>query len=74
MKIVKAAEKNKVPVLVNHERRFAEDYKLAKKYIKKIGAVQKINASLFSGMRLYDRKQKKVEGTVFFMMEHILLI
>ena len=58
MKIVKAAEKNKVPVLVNHERRFAEDYKLAKKYIKKIGAVQKINASLFSGMRLSESRRK----------------
>ena len=62
MKIVKAAKTNKVPVLVNHERRFAEDYKLAKKYIKQIGAVQKINASLFSGMRLYDPKAEKSGG------------
>lgn len=61
-KIVKAAEKNEVPVLVNHERRFASDYKLAKEYMTRIGSVQKINASLFSGMRLYDPKAEKTGG------------
>lgn len=61
-KIVKAAKKNKVPVLVNHERRFASDYAMAKEYITKIGDVQKINACLFSGMRLYDPKAEKNGG------------
>lgn len=61
-KIVKAAQKNKVPVLVNHERRFASDYAVAREYITKIGAVQKINASLFSGMRLYDPNAEKTGG------------
>lgn len=60
--IVKAADKNKVPVLVNHERRFASDYAIAKDYITKIGDVQKINASLFSGMRLYDPKAESTGG------------
>lgn len=58
-KIIKSAHKNQVPILVNHERRFACDYNLAKKYIAKIGEIQKINASLFSGMKLYDPKEEK---------------
>lgn len=60
--ILKHSRKYKVPVLVNHERRFANDYNLAKKYISEIGDIQKINASLFSGMRLYDPKQEKTGG------------
>lgn len=54
LKILESAEKNKVPVLVNHERRFAEDYKIAKKYINKIGELLSINARLDSGLTVYD--------------------
>ncbi len=53
-KIKAASKKFAVPILVNHERRFAYDYNAAKNYIKRIGRLQKIEARLFSGMRLYD--------------------
>lgn len=60
-KIVKAAEENHVPVLVNHERRFSEDYKLAKKYIDegKIGKLQTVNARLDSGLRVYAKSEEE---------------
>ncbi|MBR5932562.1 MAG: Gfo/Idh/MocA family oxidoreductase [Treponema sp.] len=61
-RIVKQSEKFKVPVLVNHERRFALDYELAFDYIKEIGDVQKITGYLFSGMRLYDPRHEKTGG------------
>ncbi len=51
-----AAEKNKVPVMVNHERRFSADYIAAKEFIKKIGEIQHVKASLFSGLRVYGEK------------------
>lgn len=66
-KILKASKKYGVPVLVNHERRFAEDYALGYEYMKKIGDVQKINAFLFSGMKLYDPAQEK---TGFYSLLH----
>ncbi len=53
-KIKAAAKKNGVPILVNHERRFAFDYRTAASYLQKIGGVQAITARLFSGMKLYD--------------------
>ncbi|MBR5095536.1 MAG: Gfo/Idh/MocA family oxidoreductase [Treponema sp.] len=53
-KIKSAAKKYGVPILVNHERRFAYDYNTAAAYLKKIGALQSISARLFSGMKLYD--------------------
>ena len=60
-KIVKAAEENQVPVLVNHERRFSEDYKLARKYIDegKIGKIQTVNARLDSGLRVYAKSEEE---------------
>ena len=60
-KIEEAAEKYQVPVLVNHERRFSEDYKLAKKYIDdgKIGKVQTVNARLDSGLRVYAKSEEE---------------
>lgn len=42
-----------VPVLVNHERRFADDYRIARQYVRTIGAVQRINAELDSGLLVY---------------------
>ncbi len=54
-----AAFLNKVPILVNHERRFSEDYNLAKKYMSQIGELQSINASLYSSLAVYDANQEK---------------
>lgn len=60
--IEKASKKYSVPVLVNHERRFALDYNAARDFISKIGEVQKIDARLYSGMRLYDPRHEKDGG------------
>lgn len=48
----------KVPVLINHERRFAEDYKLAKEYMSQIGDLQSIAASLCSSMCVYNPEEE----------------
>lgn len=53
-KVKVAAKKHGVPILVNHERRFAYDYRTAAAYIATIGPLQSISAKLFSGMKLYD--------------------
>lgn len=58
-KIKSAANKYGVPILVNHERRFASDYKAAAAYLTKIGEVQSIEARLFSGMKLYDKASEE---------------
>ena len=58
-KIRQEAEKFQVPVLVNHERRFAEDFKLAKSYIKKIGAIQSMRAELCSSLCVYNPAEEK---------------
>lgn len=57
-RIQDAAEQYKVPVLINHERRFAEDYALAKRYLAHIGNLQSITASLFSSLRVYSSKEE----------------
>lgn len=44
-----------VPVIVNHERRFACDYEIARQYMNKIGDIQSICARLDSGLRVYSR-------------------
>lgn len=62
LEIAKAAEKAGVPVMVNHERRFAEDYKKAKAYIKEIGKLQTIRGELYSGLRIYGKEYEK-DGT-----------
>lgn len=61
-KILSQSKKYGVPILVNHERRFSKDYKIARDYINQIGDIQKINANLFSGMRLYDPKKESNGG------------
>ncbi len=48
------ADEHKVPVLINHERRFGEDYRAAKVYLPKIGEVQSIRGGLFSSMCVYN--------------------
>ena len=83
--IIKAeAEKNGVPILVNHERRFAEDYALARDYMHKIGEIQSINALLSSSLKVYDKAEESTgsyslihDGThlvdiIMFLLEGIL--
>jgi predicted dehydrogenase len=53
------AEKLNVPVMINHERRFAEDFKLAKKYMAKIGEIQKIRAELCSSLCVYNPAEEE---------------
>ncbi len=57
--IAVAAEKAGVPVMVNHERRFAADYNMAKSYIKEIGKLQTIRGELYSGLRIYGKEYEK---------------
>lgn len=57
-RILSEAEKFGVPVLVNHERRFAEDYKIARNYMQKIGEIQSINARLDSGLYVYNPEKE----------------
>ncbi len=57
-----AADKAGVPVMVNHERRFAADYNMAKDYLKKIGTLQTIRGELYSGLRIYG-KEFEEDGT-----------
>lgn len=61
------AKQENVQILVNHERRFALDYNLAKKWISKIGNLQSIDAKLLSGLRVY---RKEDENTGFYSLLH----
>lgn len=54
LRIKKVSERSGVPVLVNHERRFAEDYILAKKYLSQIGELQSIHGELYSSLAVYN--------------------
>ncbi len=65
--IKNASVENGVPVMINHERRFAEDFKKAKEYMKEIGELQSIYASLSSSLCLYDRRG---ESTGAFSLFH----
>ena len=56
--IKRAAEAAAVPVLVNHERRFAKDYAQAKSLVATIGELQSVHASLMSGLRVYSEKEE----------------
>lgn len=61
-KILEASKNAKVPVMVNHERRFSKDYLLAKSLIPKIGEIQSVVAELDSGLRIYAPEFEK-DGT-----------
>lgn len=61
-KILEASKSAKVPVMVNHERRFSKDYLLAKRLIPKIGEIQSVIAELDSGLRIYAPEFEK-DGT-----------
>ena len=55
-KIRLIAEENNVPVMVNHERRFAADYNMAKNYMSQIGTLQSVRGELYSGLRIYAKE------------------
>ncbi|MBQ9537912.1 MAG: Gfo/Idh/MocA family oxidoreductase [Treponema sp.] len=55
-----------VPVMINHERRFAEDYKKAREYMREIGSLQSIYASLSSSLCLYDRRGESTGACSLF--------
>lgn len=61
-KILEASKSTKIPVMVNHERRFSKDYLLAKSLIPKIGEIQSVVAELDSGLRIYAPEFEK-DGT-----------
>lgn len=52
--IADCAREHAVPVMVNHERRFARDWRAAKEYMHRIGDLQMLRADLFSGLRIYS--------------------
>ena len=57
--IEEEAARCNVPVMVNHERRFAADYNAAKAYMKQIGKLQSIRGELYSGLRIYGEQYEK---------------
>jgi len=61
-RIKEEAEKHNIPVMINHERRFAKDYRIAKDYMTKIGELQSVKATLSSGMRVYSAKNEDDGG------------
>lgn len=61
-KIEDCAKANCVPVMVNHERRFAKDYMASRKLIGEIGDIQNVTAELDSGLRIYGKEFEK-DGT-----------
>lgn len=61
------ADRHQVPVLINHERRFARDYNLALHLMREIGELQQVTAALHSGLRVYSAKE---EETGFYSLIH----
>ena len=61
-KIRDKALKCGVPVMVNHERRFAKDYLSVVKLIEQIGDIQSVVGELDSGLRIYGEEFEK-DGT-----------
>lgn len=57
--ILMESEKHKVPVMVNHERRFSRDYIFTKKLLPEIGEIQTVSAELDSGLRVYAPEFEK---------------
>ena len=58
-RIKKHAEERGVPVMVNHERRFAKDYRSAADLIGQIGEIQSVIGELDSGLRIYGEEFEK---------------
>lgn len=61
-KIRFASESLGVPVMVNHERRFSEDYRFAKTHLDSVGKIMTVNARLDSGLRVYAPENEKDGG------------
>ena len=61
-KIRAKAQECGVPVMVNHERRFAKDYLSVVKMIGQIGDIQSVVGELDSGLRIYGEEFEK-DGT-----------
>lgn len=77
-----AADKSGAAILVNHERRFASDYRLAKKLIDngEIGDIQTVRAVLCSGLAVYSPDAEETgaysllhDGTHLIDIVHFLL-
>lgn len=81
-RIKEEADEYQVNVLINHERRFAEDFIAAKKYMSKIGEIQSIRAELCSSLVVYNRAEERtgayslihdgthlVDAVLFFLEE-----
>ena len=83
MKIQTVSTERGVPILINHERRFSEDYNAAKEYLPKIGKILTINARLDSGLYVYNPDAEEsgaysllhdgthLVDTVLFLLEDI---
>ncbi len=61
-KIRDKAKECGVPVMVNHERRFAKDYLSVVSLIEQIGDIQSVTGELDSGLRIYGEEFEK-DGT-----------
>ncbi|MBR4600282.1 MAG: Gfo/Idh/MocA family oxidoreductase [Treponema sp.] len=61
-KIRAKAQECGVPVMVNHERRFAKDYLSVVSLIEQIGDIQSVTGELDSGLRIYGEEFEK-DGT-----------
>lgn len=81
-RIKEEADEYQVNILINHERRFAEDFIAAKKYMSKIGEIQSIRAELCSSLVVYNRAEERtgayslihdgthlVDAVLFFLEE-----
>lgn len=62
IKISQKAKECNVPVMVNHERRFAKDYLAIRNLIPQIGDIQSVTGELDSGLRIYGKEFEK-DGT-----------
>ncbi len=63
-KIKNASLKFRVPIVINHERRFSKDYIIVKKLLEEnaIGCIHSINACLWSNLTVWSSKLSKTGG------------
>lgn len=72
-KIHAKAKECGVPVMVNHERRFAKDYLSVVNMMKQIGDIQSVVGELDSGLRIYGEEFEK-DGTYSLLHDGTHLI
>ncbi len=72
-KIHAKAQECGVPVMVNHERRFAKDYLSVVNMMKQIGDIQSVVGELDSGLRIYGEEFEK-DGTYSLLHDGTHLI